>query len=198
MPNDPDSEPDPQRTEPSVRPKDYLSEAGASVELRSDAHRLYEAVTDDGSEGGSYENVRLAFRVPPEHEAEGSWTKRTSWLVYRCDVTGSKFAVPKGAPVPVLAANEPKRSGEGAWLRTKILHPDLVYDRPQLLRELVRSLDGEILDLLHELCEAFNLLSALSEMDDLPDGGAADPYPSCRGERRGYEAVGNFRPACSD
>jgi len=198
MPNDPDTESNTQRTEPSVRPKDYLSEADAPIEHRSDVHRLYKAAAADGSDGGTLENMRLALRVPPGHEAEEGYSKRCGWLVYRCDVTGSKFAVPKGAPVPVLAADKPKSNGEGAWLRTKILHPDLVYDRPQLLRELVRSLDGEIFDLLHELCEAFNFLDALSQMEELPDGGAADPYPSSRGERRGYEAVGNHRPACSD
>ena len=182
-------------TEPSTRPKDYLSETDVPVGLRETVHELYETVAD-GSEGGRFENVRLAFRVPPGRKAEKNWSNRAGWLVYRCELTSGQFAVPEGAPVPVIAADEPKPSGDGTWLHRRIVHPDLVYDHPQLLQKLVSALESEIFDLLHELCDAFNLLHALSQTDELPDSGA-DPYPKSRGGRRGYEAVGNIRPDCS-
>jgi hypothetical protein len=185
-------------TEPSIRPKDYLSETDVPVGLRGTVHELYETVTSDGSEGGRYENVRLIFRVPPEYEAEGKYSHRAGWLVYRCGLTGNKFAVPKGALVPMLAADKPKSDGEGTWLKTPyVLHPDLMCNRPQLLEELAWEIDAKIFDLLYELCEQFNLLGALSEMEELPDSDA-DPYPKYRGERNGYEIVGDRRPACSE
>lgn len=70
-----------------------------------------------------------------------------------------------------------KSSGDGTWLHTRLVHPDLVYDHSQLLQELVSALDSEIFDFLYDLCDAFNLLHALSQMDELPESGA-DPYPS--------------------
>jgi hypothetical protein len=184
-------------TDPSIRPKDYMSEVDTPVGLHETVHELYETVTDDGSEGGRFENVRLIFRVPSEHDAAGSYSQRAGWLVYRCDLTSNKFAVPKGAPVPMLAADKPKSDGEKTWLKTPyVLHPDLLYNRPKLLEELARETDAKIFDLLYRLCEQFNLLGALSEMEELP-GFNADTYPKYRGERKGYEIVGDFRPACS-
>jgi hypothetical protein len=208
------------RTQPSRCPKDYLSETGVPVGSRKTVHELYETVTDDGSEGGRFERVRLAFRVPLDHEAEGTYSRRSGWLVYRCDLTGNKFAVPRGAPVPVLAMDKPRPggtqpsgaqpggaqpNGDGTRLRARILHPDLTHDRPRLLRELARTLGSEIHDLLYQLCEAFNLLEALSRMEELPDSGVADPYPKQgdgrrkrEGGRSGYEDAGDSWPACTD
>jgi hypothetical protein len=52
-----------------------------------------------------------------------------------------------------------------------------VYDYPQVLQELVSTLDSEVFDFLYDLCDAFILLHALSQMDEPPESGA-DPYPS--------------------
>ena len=101
-------------------------------------------------------------------------------------------------PVPMLVADKPRSDGEKIWLKTPhVLHPDLMYDRPQLLEKLALKIDAEIFDLLYELCQQFNLLGALSEMEGLP-GFDADPYPKYRGERKGYEIVGDYRPAYSE
>lgn len=180
----------------STRPKDYVSEISTPVGLRSDACALYGAVAED-FDGHPLENIRLTFRVPPEAKSEGCWKKRHGWVIYRCEVTGHRFAVPNEAPVPILAADRPRCDGEGTWLRSKIIHPDLLYDRPRLLQMLARELDLEIHDLLHDLCEAFSYLGALSQMDKLPNDGVDDPYLMCRNGRRGYAAVGSSRPACS-
>ena len=98
----------------------------------------------------------------------------------------------------MLVADKPRSDGEKIWLKTShVLHPDLMYDRPQLLEKLALKIDAEIFDLLYELCQQFNLLGALSEMEGLP-GFDADPYPKYRGERKGYEIVGDYRPAYSE
>lgn len=200
MSNDPNPESSSQPTEASTRPKDYASEVDVDPQLRSDVHQLYTAVTADGS-NECIENIRLTFRVPNKHASVGSWSERPSWLLYRCAVSGKRFAVPENAPVPVLAADKLRSNGDGSEdssrLRTKIIHPGLVYDKPQLIRKLVWALDMKIRDLLYDLCEAFDHLNALAEMDELPDSGAADPYPLCCGERRGYVAVDDRGSACS-
>ncbi len=182
-----------QSAESSTRPKDHVSEISTPVGLCSDAHALYGAVAED-FDGRPLENIRLTFRVPPEHKSEGCWKKRRGWVIHCCEVTGHRFAVPSEAPVPILAADKPRCDGEGTWLRSRIVHPDLLYDRPKLLRMLARELDLEIHDRLHDLCEAFSYLDALSRMDRLPDDGVDDPYLTCRNGRRGYAAVGSGRP----
>jgi hypothetical protein len=181
-------------TEPSTRPKDYVEKMGASLDLRETVHDLYEAVSD--CSGGSIEGIRLGFWVPPEGRAKGHWKKRASWLLYRCELSQHKFAVPKNAPVPVLVMEKPKGDGNGTWSRRKIIHPDLLHDRHQLLRELFEDIDSEIRELLYDLCEAFNLVQALSEADEIPSAGASEAYPRCQDGRRGYEAVGRSRPMC--
>jgi hypothetical protein len=189
-------EDDRERNQPSRRPEDYLSETSVPVGLRETVHELYETIAGDGSEGGRFENVRLAFRVPAKRKAEGTYSRRSGWLVYRCGLTGSPFAVPKEAPVPMLVMDKPRPGEDGTRLQAKMIHPDLAHDRPQLLQELARTLDSEIHDLLYQLCDAFNLLEALSQLKRLPDCGVADPYPKRGGERSGYEDVEDFRPDC--
>jgi hypothetical protein len=182
-------------TKPSTRPKDYMSETDVSVELREKVYEGYE--TASGSGRSRLENVRLILRVPSNHKAEGKYSQRAGWLVYRCDLTRDNFAVPKDAPVPMLAADKPRSDAEKIWLKTPyVLHPDLMYDQPQLLEELVGKIDAKIFDLFYELCKQLDLLAALSEMKELP-GSDANPYPKYRGERKGYEIADDYRPACS-
>lgn len=195
MSDDPKREGSGQPTQPSTCPKAYVSEISTPVGLRSDAHALYEAVAEDFN-GRPLENLRLTFRVPPEHKAS-NWKGRPGWSIYRCDVSGHEFGTPDGAPVPIIAADKPRCSAGDIWLKTKIVHPDFLYDRAQLLRELARGLDLEVHDRLRDLCEAFDFLKALSQVDELPENGVDDPYLMCRDGRRGYAAVGSSRPGCS-
>lgn len=183
-------------TEPSTRLKDYIAEMDTPVELRDTVHELYEAV-DDNVEGGRYENVRIILRVAPNQEIVESYSPRSGWAVCRCDLTGDKFAVPRFAPVPMLVADNLRSDAEKTWLKTPyVLHPDLMYDKPQLLENLARKIDARIFDLLYKLCQKFNLLGALSGMEELPGFGACT-YPRYSGERKGYEIVGDSRPSCS-
>ena len=184
-------------TEPSSRLKDYLAEMNTPVDLRETVHELYETVTDDGSDCGRYENVRIALRVAPNEKIVESYSPRSGWVVCQCDLTIDKFAVPRLAPVPMLVADKRKPNRERVWLKTPyVLHPDLMCDEPLLFEVLAQEIDSKIFDLLFKLCQKFNLLGALSEMEGLPGSGAC-AYPRYRGERKGYEIVDDSRPACS-
>jgi hypothetical protein len=183
-------------TEPSTRLKDYLAEMNTPVELRETVHELYEAV-DDGSEGGRYENVRIVPRVAPDAKIVESYSPRSGWAVFQCEFTLNKFAVPRLAPIPMLVADKRKPDTERIYLKTPyVLHPDLMYDEPLLFEVLAQEIDSKIFDLLFKLCNKFNLLGALSEMEGLPGSGACT-YPRYSGERKGYEIVDDSRPACS-
>jgi hypothetical protein len=183
-------------TEISTRMKDYIAEGDTPVELRETVHELYEAVTDDGS-GSRYENVRIMPRVAPNEKIVESYSPRSGWAVCQCDLTHDKFAVPRLAPVPMLVADKRKPNRERVWLKTPyVLHPDLMYDEPMLFEVLAQEIDSKIFDLLFKLRNKFNLLDALSEMENLPGSGACT-YPRYKGERKGYEIVGDSRPSCS-
>jgi hypothetical protein len=183
-------------TEPSTRLKDYIAEMDTPVELRETVHELFEAV-DDHSEGGRYENARIILRVAPDEKIVGSYSPHSGWAVCQCDLTGDRFAVPRLAPIPMLVADKRKPNRERTYLRTPyVLHPDLMYDEPLLFEVLAQEIDSKIFDLLFKLCQKFNLLGALSEMEGLPGSGACT-YPRYSGERKGYEIVDDSRPACS-
>lgn len=169
------------------------------VEISSESRQKIESLCTDvfGDAGGSLANLRLSWKVPPPdagHEAE-----RTGWRTYACDVIGHRFAVPHGAPIPVLAADHINSAGEQESILLRYVHPDLIDQPDVILDRLVYQLQEEVREHLASLSTTVNMLSALQDVDDLPFGSVPRPYqPTSSAERIGYEAAGKERPRQSE
>lgn len=150
-----------------------------------------------GDDGGRLENVRLAWEVPPA--AAGREGKRDGWRVYQCDVVGYEFSVPHGAPIPVILADHYDASDQYESTVARYVHPDLVGERGRLNERFVESIWSEIRASVASLSTAFNLLHAIQELEDIPDGSSSSPYhPVSSDETVGYDVVGDERPSESD
>lgn len=175
----------------STRPTDHVGRLSFSVEEKAD--QLLDLYSDVGDVGCSPpDNLRVTFRVPYSSEVRSSWPKRSGWVVYSCELSGHRFAAPKGAPIPMLAFEKQIVGTDETFTQTKRVHPDLLYDQSKLIEWLVEGVEVEVKDHLAAALDMLQLLQALGEMETLPnpDGGA---YPKTEG-RKGYAAVGDRRP----
>lgn len=182
------------QTSPTERsPGESADQLDISSRGREKVQELCEVVF--GDDCGRLKNIRLGWQVPhPEAGREG---EREGWRVYKCDVVGMGFAVPHGAPIPMLLADEvgTGTDDEPVSIAYRYVHPDLIRDRERLLDRLVRHVREEIRDNLASLSTSFNFLAALRDMDEVPDGSSPSPYrPVSEGTRVGYEPVDEERP----
>lgn len=149
-----------------------------------------------GDDCGHLENVRLTWQVPDPNA--GQEADRDGWRVYQCDVVGKRFAVPHGAPIPMIMADEHHSDKEPVSIVYRYVHPDLLDDHDVLIDRLVQHVHDEIEEHLAALSTSLNLLAALHEMDELPFGASPNPYrPSLKDETIGYEPV-DERPVESE
>lgn len=168
--------------------EDY-TERTANLEISGESRQQIEALCADvfGDTGGYLTNLRLSWKVPPPdagHEAE-----RTGWRIYTCDVVGPQFAVPHGAPIPVLAADHFNSEGNHESTLLRYVNPDLI-DQPEVIPDrLLHHLQDQVREHLASLSTALNMLEALQDEDELPFGSVPHPYqPPCSTEPVGYES----------
>ena len=168
-----------------------VSALDVPVEACEEVETLCEMIF--GDDCGHLENVRLAWEVPSSKA--GREAEREGWRVYECDVVGLQFAVPHGAPIPVILADHYDSEGEHESILYRYVHPDLVEDREALHDRLLRHVQEEIQNSLASLSTSCNLLKALGELEELPDGASSHPYhPPSEDERIGYEPAEDERP----
>lgn len=180
---------------PNSPTESSLAEGIEALDIPPEAHEnvrdLCHSVFADDC--GHLENVRLAWEVPPSEA--GQEADRDGWRVYECDVVGYRFAVPHGAPIPVILADHYDSEGEPESIVYRYVHPDLIESREVLADRLVQYLQKEIEESLASLSTAFNLLDALREMEELPFGASPHPYrPVSENKRVGYEPADDERP----
>lgn len=180
---------------PEGDPGKKVEQLDIPVQAREIVQELCEKVFGDAC--GHLENIRLAWQVP--HSGAGREGEREGWRVYECDVVGMRFAVPHGAPVPMLLADEISAENERVSIVYRYVHPDLIENRDVLLDRLVEYVRDEIRSNLASLSTSFNFMAALREMDALPFGASPSPYhPQSSDEPVGYEPADGERPLDSE
>lgn len=182
-------------TERSSRPADYV--ATADIDPEAAQEKLNDLLNEFGTRNGSewINGFRIELQVRGTRQLGDASDSPIGWSVYQCDLTGSKFSVPEEAPVPVIIM-EHEGDDYGDWCSVKVLHPDLLYDYPKLVDQLVAQLRYEVVDHLRKAFDAAKALQALSDTEELPSAG--NPYPVSDNGRAGYEALGDRRPRCTE
>lgn len=136
---------------------------------------LYGQTLPEGQSGGmEVTGLRLSWHLPSGLDTEGVWEEREGWVKCKCALTGSRFALPEGEPVPALET-EYRFDDSTESVFHQVVHPELAADRPRLAERLVAGLGRKVHDRFLDLIGTAAKLRALSEMEELPVTSEGEP-----------------------
>lgn len=159
-------------------------------DIRSVLNEAHGLIWEDESADNLSNQMELTFRTycPDTCLSDTAPCPKlgSQWMKYRCDLTGTKVAVRRGAPIPVIAVYQDMDSGDNSLARCFKVHPDFLTDRRQLLEMVAAKLERRVIDGIFEAREALSCFRFMDGRSNFPGVQNGISYP----QGDGYRALG--------